>query len=44
MIRTIRIDGFKSFVSMELPFGRVNCFIDTNGMGRLALMQGLLIC
>lgn len=44
MIRIIRIDGFESIALMELPLGPMNCFIDTNGLGRVALMQELLTC
>jgi predicted ATPase len=41
MIRTIRIDGFKSIVSMELPLGRVNCFIGANGVGKSNILEAI---
>lgn len=41
MIRTIKIDGFKSIPSMEIPLGRVNCFIGANGAGKSNILEAI---
>lgn len=41
MIRNIQIDGFKSIASMELPLGRVNCFIGANGVGKSNILEAI---
>lgn len=41
MIRTIKIDGFKSIPSMTLELGRVNCFIGANGVGKSNILEAI---
>jgi energy-coupling factor transporter ATP-binding protein EcfA2 len=41
MIRTIKIDGFKSIPSMNLDLGRVNCFIGANGVGKSNILEAI---
>jgi len=41
VIRTIKIDGFKSIPSMEIPLGRVNCFIGANGAGKSNILEAI---
>ena len=41
MIRTLKIDGFKSIYSESISLGRVNCFIGTNGAGKSNILEAL---
>lgn len=41
MIRTIKIDGFKSIPTMTLELGRVNCFIGANGVGKSNILEAI---
>ncbi|MFH0782888.1 MAG: AAA family ATPase [Pseudomonadota bacterium] len=41
MIRTIKIEGFKSIPSMTLELGRVNCFIGANGVGKSNILEAI---
>lgn len=41
MIRTIRVDGFKSISSMNIELGRVNCFIGANGVGKSNILEAI---
>lgn len=41
MIRTIKIEGFKSIPSMMLDLGRVNCFIGANGVGKSNILEAI---
>lgn len=41
MIRTIRIDGFKSISSMNIELGCVNCFIGANGVGKSNILEAI---
>lgn len=41
MIRTIKVDGFKSIPSMILELGRVNCFIGANGVGKSNILEAI---
>ena len=41
MIRTLRINGFKSIHSEVIELGRVNCFIGANGVGKSNLLEAL---
>ncbi len=41
MIRTIKIDGFKSVHSETLHLGRVNCFIGANGVGKSNVLEAI---
>jgi predicted ATPase len=41
MIRTIKIDGFKSIPAMILELGRVNCFIGANGVGKSNILEAI---
>lgn len=41
MIRTIKIEGFKSIPSMTLELGRVNCFIGANGVGKSNIIEAI---
>lgn len=41
MIRTIKIEGFKSIPTMTLELGRVNCFIGANGVGKSNILEAI---
>jgi predicted ATPase len=41
MIKTIKIEGFKSIPSMTLELGRVNCFIGANGVGKSNILEAI---
>lgn len=41
MIRTIRIDGFKSISSLNIELGCVNCFIGANGVGKSNILEAI---
>lgn len=41
MIRTIRIEGFKSIHSETLELGRLNCFIGANGVGKSNVLEAI---
>lgn len=41
MIRTLRIQGFKSIHSESIELGRVNCFIGANGVGKSNVLEAL---
>ena len=41
MIRTIRIQGFKSISDQTLGLGRVNCFIGANGVGKSNILEAV---
>lgn len=41
MIRTLRIQGFKSIHSESITLGRVNCFIGANGVGKSNVLEAL---
>lgn len=41
MIRTLRIQGFKSIHSESIELGRVNCFIGANGAGKSNVLEAL---
>lgn len=41
MIRTLRIQGFKSIHSESIDLGRVNCFIGANGVGKSNVLEAL---
>ncbi len=41
MVRTIKIEGFKSIPSMTLELGRVNCFIGANGVGKSNIIEAI---
>lgn len=41
MIRTIKIEGFKSIPAMTLELGRVNCFIGANGVGKSNVLEAI---
>ncbi|MCX6178766.1 MAG: AAA family ATPase [Chlorobiales bacterium] len=41
MIRTLKIDGFKSIYSESISLGRVNCFIGANGAGKSNILEAL---
>ncbi len=41
MIRTLRIERFKSLVKLELELGQINVFIGANGSGKSNLLEGL---
>ncbi|GFO62506.1 AAA family ATPase [Geomonas paludis] len=41
MIRTIRIEGFKSLATLSLELGRVNCFIGANGVGKSNILEAI---
>lgn len=41
MIRTLKIDGFKSIYSETISLGRVNCFIGANGVGKSNILEAL---
>ena len=41
MIRTIKVEGFKSVSSLSLELGRVNCFIGANGVGKSNILEAI---
>jgi hypothetical protein len=41
MVRTLRIQGFKSIHAETVDLGRVNCFIGANGVGKSNLLEAL---
>lgn len=41
MIRTIRIEGFKSIAAQTLELGRLNCLIGANGVGKSNLLEAI---
>jgi energy-coupling factor transporter ATP-binding protein EcfA2 len=41
MIRSIRVEGFKSIASETVELGRVNCFIGANGVGKSNLLEAI---
>ena len=41
MIRTLRVESFKSLVKLELELGRVNVFIGANGSGKSNLLEAV---
>lgn len=41
MIRTLRIQGFKSIHAQSIALGRVNCFIGANGAGKSNVLEAL---
>ena len=41
MIRTIKIEGFKTIPSLTLEPGRVNCFIGANGAGKSNILEAI---
>lgn len=41
MLRTLKIQGFKSIPDLELELGRVNCFIGANGVGKSNVLEAL---
>lgn len=41
MIRSIRVEGFKSIASQSVDLGRVNCFIGANGVGKSNLLEAI---
>lgn len=41
MIRTIRIEGFKSVLDERLELGRVNCLIGANGVGKSNVLEAI---
>lgn len=41
MIRTIKIEGFKSISAMTLELGRMNCFIGANGVGKSNILEAI---
>lgn len=41
MIRTLKIDGFKSIYSETISLGRVNCLIGANGVGKSNILEAL---
>lgn len=41
MIRTLKIERFKSLVKLELELGQINVFIGANGSGKSNLLEGL---
>jgi energy-coupling factor transporter ATP-binding protein EcfA2 len=41
MIRTLKIESFKSLVKLELELGRVNVFIGANGSGKSNLLEAI---
>lgn len=41
MIKSIRIDNFKSFVNFELTLAKFNCVVGLNGVGKSTLLQAL---
>ncbi len=41
MIRTLKIERFKSIVKLELELGRVNVFIGANGSGKSNLLEAV---
>ena len=41
VIRTIRIEGFKSIVRESIELGRVNCFIGANGSGKSNILEAI---
>jgi energy-coupling factor transporter ATP-binding protein EcfA2 len=41
MIRTIKIEGFKSILDMSIELGRVNCFIGANGVGKSNILEAI---
>jgi predicted ATPase len=41
MIRSIRIEGFKSIASQSVDLGLVNCFIGANGVGKSNLLEAI---
>ena len=41
MIRTLKIERFKSLVKLELELGRVNVFIGANGSGKSNLLEAV---
>ncbi len=41
MIRTLRIQGFKSIYSESIELGRINCFIGANGVGKSNVLEAL---
>jgi hypothetical protein len=41
MIRSIRVEGFKSIASQSVDLGRVNCFIGADGVGKSNLLEAI---
>lgn len=41
MIRTFRVESFKSLVDLEIELGRVNLFIGANGSGKSNLLEAI---
>lgn len=41
MIRTLRVERFKSLVKLELELGRINVFIGANGSGKSNLLEAV---
>ncbi len=41
MIQIIKIEGFKSILSMTLELARVNCFIGANGVGKSNILEAI---
>ena len=41
LVKSIRIEGFKSIPSMTLELGRVNCFIGANGVGKSNILEAI---
>lgn len=41
MLRTIRVERFKSLVKLELELGRINVFIGANGSGKSNLLEAV---
>ncbi len=41
MLRTLKIQGFKSIADLELELGRVNCLIGANGVGKSNVLEAL---
>ncbi|MBM3855257.1 MAG: ATP-binding cassette domain-containing protein, partial [Verrucomicrobia bacterium] len=41
MIRTLKIERFKSLVKLGLELGRINVFIGANGSGKSNLLEAI---
>ncbi len=43
MLHTIKIENYKSVVSLELELGRINVFIGENGCGKTNILEGIAL-
>jgi predicted ATPase len=41
MLRTLKVERFKSLVKLELELGRINVFVGANGSGKSNLLEAV---